>query len=107
MRLAQRQPDGTTRRENLLAVSRPGGMPHWELLEQAPVGGELLFETYLDLRGTSGAGLNGANPLAPSELEAWARLQGLALTPWEVDTLLAMGRAAGSVAARTDASPTP
>lgn len=99
MRLSQRQPDGTSRRENLQAIARAGGATHWELLEAPPPEGELLVDTYFDLRGTSGAGLGGFNPLAPTEIEAWARLQGLQLTPWEVDTLLAMDRAAGAVSA--------
>lgn len=106
MQLAQRQPDGHPLRQHLLSVQANGGRaPQLEV--QPPAGGELLVDAHLDLRGTSGAGLGGANPLAPSELEAWARLQGLALTPWEVDTLLAMDRAAGSVAARADGARTP
>ena len=36
----------------------------------------------------------GANPIAIAEVEAWCRLQGVTLSPWELDTLLAMDSAA-------------
>ena len=35
----------------------------------------------------------GPNPVQPSEVEAWCRLTGYRLSPWEVETLFAMDRA--------------
>lgn len=32
----------------------------------------------------------GASPLTFVDIEAWCRLQGVRLTPWELDTLLAL-----------------
>lgn len=36
----------------------------------------------------------GTNPIALTEVESWCRLQGVTLSPWELDTLLAMDSAA-------------
>lgn len=48
------------------------------------------FHAFLGLsRKRSGGGF-GANPLAWSEVESWARLCRIELLPWEVDVLMAL-----------------
>ena len=36
----------------------------------------------------------GVSPVAFGDIESWCRLQGVQLTPWELDTLLAVDAAA-------------
>lgn len=97
MRLAQRQPDGHPLRQHLQAAVDAGARPHPDLLVQPPECAETLVDAFFELHGTRTSTLGGTGPLLPSEIEAWCRLQGLALTPWEADTLMAMDRAASAV----------
>lgn len=49
-----------------------------------------LWEWFADLAGGCAPG----EPISCCEIEAWQRLGGVQLTPWEFDTLRAMDRAA-------------
>lgn len=76
----QRLADSTGRVDDRLAL-------------KAPRLGESLWGAFVQLSSTRQSGM-GANPIAITEVEAWCRLQGVTLSPWELDTLLAMDSAA-------------
>lgn len=93
MQLAHRQPDGQPLRAHLLAAAAAGATADPRLSAEAPAAGRALWEAFVDLSATRAAGaVPGA--LLPSEIEAWARLQGVRFTGWEIGTLMAMDRAA-------------
>lgn len=92
MRLAHRLPDGCTQREHLQANAR-NGQPHPDLLVKVPAGGQSLWDAYVGISAGRPASLGGGALVPPSEYVAWQHLQGVRLTPWEVDTLQAMDRA--------------
>lgn len=51
-----------------------------------------LWQAFVSLSGTRLAG-EALQPITCTEIESWQRLQGVTLSPWEADTLLAMDRA--------------
>jgi hypothetical protein len=57
---------------------------------EAPPGGEALYRIFTRLRLVQGADFAGPRRISYGEVEAYCRLQGLALDPWEVDALMAM-----------------
>ena len=99
MRLAQRQPDGSSLREHLLAAQAASGRADEQLAETVPPECAALWGAFVDLSSARPQGLGGAGAMPPSELLAWQHLHGVALTSWEIDTLAAMDRAALAVAA--------
>jgi hypothetical protein len=58
-------------------------------LEAPPLPAELayLFDWFLDASSGRGGGFGGIQPLAWTEIEAWSRLLGLGLTPFEARVL--------------------
>lgn len=91
MRLSQRQPDGCTLREHLQAGAAATGQVSPLLTLDLPACVSALWQAFCDLVRPVGMG-PGAIPSA--EIEAWQRLARVVLTPWEVDTLRMMDRAA-------------
>lgn len=59
-----------------------------------------LWETFLTLSCARRSGM-GPHALTLTDIEAWCRLTGVRLSPWELDTLLALDAVALSVTART------
>lgn len=57
---------------------------------EVPEAGEHLWSWFWSLERGRACGMNGPEPLAYAEIEAWARLTGTELRPWEVDALKAM-----------------
>lgn len=57
------------------------------LLGTVPPAGQALWEAYCSLTSHRRAGF-GLHPLTFVDIEAWCRLTGVDLTPWELDTLL-------------------
>lgn len=51
-----------------------------------------LWETFVELSHTRVTGM-AANAIAPTEIEAWCRMSGVELSPWEFSTLLAIDAA--------------
>lgn len=100
MRLAARQPDGSTLRDHLLAAAAAGVTADPLLQRRAPPAGAVLWEAFVTLNGARHAGMT-PGPILPSEVLAWQQLIGVRLTAWEADTLLAMDRAALAEAAKT------
>jgi hypothetical protein len=93
MQLSQRQPTGGTLRQHLQAAAAATGRADPRLLQTVPDGVSALWETYCELSTMRPAGM-GVSAIPGAEYESWQRLSGVQLTPWEVDTLKAMDRAA-------------
>lgn len=98
MQLAQRQPDGDTLRGYLQWQASASGKPDPRLLSQPPRGCEFLWQTYCELSAMRPSGM-GLSAIPGTEYEAWQRMHGITLNPWEVDTLMAMDAAARNAAA--------
>jgi hypothetical protein len=93
MRLAAIQPDGSTLREHLQAAAAAGAGVDALLQRRLSPACRALWNVFAELSATRPAGMqHGAVP--HSEILAWQQLSRVSLTPWEVDTLLAMDRAA-------------
>jgi len=88
MRLAERQPDGTSLRDHLEALERRTGRRH-PLRDgpTPPAAGAHLWRWFLELRAADAA------PLTFSEIRAWAALTGRRPRPWEVAALRALDAA--------------
>lgn len=99
MHLQHKQADGKPLRDHLLAAAAGGAPLHPLLAEQPPECCTWLWNTYCELTAARPAGLAGEKPTPPSEVLAWQALHGVRLSPWDVDTLAAMDRAALQAAA--------
>jgi hypothetical protein len=101
MRLAQREPDGSTLRQHLQAAARarPDCADPLLTATSVPECCSQLWEAYLDLDGSRPVGMAGPGPIPQTELAAWQVNQGVRLNSWELSTLAAMDRAALEVAA--------
>lgn len=88
MELGARQPDGATLRTHLQRAYQNTGRAD-PLLDAEGVPTEMrpLWEAYLTLSATRRTGM-GLSPLTLTDIEAWQRLHGVRLTPWELDTLI-------------------
>lgn len=60
---------------------------------------EFLLSIYIELAACRGGSGFGVNPITHLDILAWSHLNRIELTPWEVDALLAMDRAALAVIA--------
>lgn len=91
MRLDTPAADGITLRTHLQRAARAGAPDPMLAASRAPLprAGAALWQTFLDLRG--GAGVTHA------EIEAWQRCNSVRLSPWDVETLLCLDRAARRV----------
>lgn len=92
--------DGTTPRAHAEQVARHTGRPFAEALARLglaepdiPPDGALLWSWWREL--ASGRGNNGFGPLPISwaDMDAWARLTGTPLSPWQAGTLRDMDNA--------------
>lgn len=102
MQLSRRQSDGQPLRVHLEAEARATGQPHPLLAARVPMAGQGLWEVYCDIAASRPVGM-GPSVVPSSEYVAWQSITGVRLSPWEVDTLRAMDRAA--VAALAEAAP--
>ena len=55
-----------------------------------PAAGVALWDVFVELQSERESGMNGAGRIPLTSIEAWTRLNGVELTPWEVTTLKAM-----------------
>lgn len=62
-----------------------------------PPGTESLWQAFNELSGARVPGGMGIGPITLSEIAAWQGVFGVRLTPWEVETILAIDRAVLSV----------
>lgn len=102
MHLGQQQIGGGTLREHLQAAAKTTGNVDPRLLATVPEGTSALWAAYCDLASARPAGM-GASAIPSTEYEAWQRLARVQFTPWELDTLKAMDRAALDVMAEAAA----
>lgn len=98
MQLAQRQPDGDTLRGYLQWQASASGKADPRLTSRPPAECSFLWDVYCELSAMRPSGM-GISPIPGVEYESWQRLQGITLTPWEIDTLKAMDSAARSAVA--------
>jgi len=97
-RLGRRRPDGTTERDHLIAYQQSTGKVPEELqVPPVPAGVEHLWAAFVDLSGARAPSAGGASPIVLSEIVAWQQLHGVGLVSWDVDTILAVDRAAMAV----------
>lgn len=94
MQLGKRMSDGSPLRDHLLAEARATGRRNPLLEVTVPLGGEGVFHDYASLAKTKPDGMSGAGPITHCEIEAYTRLMGIMLTPWEVETITMMDHAA-------------
>lgn len=85
--------DGSTQRKHSLGLARRGNVRAIQDLEgpvEFPEALEYLYDLHRDLRGRSGAGLEGHGPLMPTVLESWCRLIGEPVDADEVRALVVL-----------------
>ena len=89
MTLAATQSDGATLRDHLIAA----GATDPRLSAQPPQGTKELWHVVVALSAQR------SEPIATpaSEIDAWQRLHGVSLSPWEVETVQAADRACAAV----------
>jgi hypothetical protein len=92
--LSRRLHDGCTEREHLQAAARQSG--DWSALAMPPMPGGCLhlWQAYHEMAAGRPSGMGGASGIPPSEIAAWQTLSGVQLTPWEIDTILALDQVA-------------
>lgn len=90
VQLGQKQPDGATLREHLLAAWRQGAPMDDRLRQSIPVAGESLWKAFAQLSRARSVGFSGPAPLGHHDVLAWCELHGVRLTAWEIDAMFAM-----------------
>lgn len=99
--MEKRQPDGATLRQHLEAVRRATGREPQELdVPALPPQAAHLWDIYAQLAAARGSNGFGPNPIGWAELEAWQRLNGFDLSPWEAETLIHIDYAARAALAK-------
>jgi hypothetical protein len=84
--LQARQGDGATLRQHLQRRARNTGRTDARLDARLPAAAAPVWDVFCLLAG-------GGEPMRWVEIQAWSHTQGVALTGWELDTLIAMDRA--------------
>jgi hypothetical protein len=81
-------------REHLQAMAAHGRVD--PLLEPVPIPPEVrpLWDVFVTLAACRRSGGMGASALCLADIDAWCRLVGATLTPWELETLIAVDAAA-------------
>ena len=97
MQLIRRQPDGQPLRAHLLAAAAAGGALDPRLTHQPPPAASALWHAWLQLASSRPPGMGDPVAVPLSEVCAWQHLNGIDLNPWELDTVIAMDRAAVAV----------
>lgn len=98
MRLHKRLPDGSTTLQHLQAAAAVTGKADAALLRRVPRAAAALWEAFCEIASGRPSSM-GPQPVPSTEIESWQRLSGVQLSPWEVDTLRLMDRAAVAVLA--------
>lgn len=100
MQLGRRLEDGATLRQHLQRAYENTRRAD-PLLDAPPVprAARAVWEAFVQLASSRASGM-GLSPISLADIEAWCRLSGITLTPWELDTLLALDAAALTEAAK-------
>lgn len=93
MQLGQKQPDGATLREHLMAAMRQSCRADSRLVQRVPAAGQPLWDAFAQLNRVRPGGFSGPAPISPQDTLAWCQLRGVQLTAWELDTLAEMDAA--------------
>lgn len=104
MQLGARQPDGHTLREHLQAVAAQGTVDPLLMPPEIPREVQALWQAFLAMSASRRSGM-AAQPLTLTDIDAWCRLNGVRLTPWELDTLIATDAALLAEAGRQQPRP--
>lgn len=99
-RLAARQGDGVSLRKHLQRAAAATGKPDPLLLVRWPSVGRPLWWAFNTMARQYG--MSGPQPLSCSEIDAWQRLHGIRLTPWELEIIHGFDGVVMEVAARND-----
>ena len=94
MQLLRRQPDGQPLRAHLLAGAAATGVADPRLSRRPPAPGLALWDAWCQLASSRPPSMGEPAAVPLSEIVAWQALNGIRLTHWELDTLVAMDRAA-------------
>lgn len=86
------QPDGASLRTHLQRAAAAGKVDPLLTAEPLPVCLKPLWELFIEISHTRVSGM-AANAIAPTEIEAWCRMSGVELSPWEFATVLAIDAA--------------
>jgi hypothetical protein len=62
-------------------------------LPDLPPGCQLVWDTFIELHNKRGSGMSPL-PIGWRDLQAWQEVREVRLTPWEIDTLMALDTAA-------------
>lgn len=93
MQLGQKQPDGATLREHLMAAMRQSCRADSRLLQRIPAAAQPLWHAFAQLSRMRSSGFSGPSAISPQDMLAWCQLHGIRFTPWELDTLADMDSA--------------
>jgi hypothetical protein len=88
-RLSAVQADGCTLREHLQATATQTGHAHDLLKVTLPQCVGALWDAFMQLDRARPMGM-APSGIAPSDIDTWARMSRVSLSPWEFDTLLAI-----------------
>lgn len=90
--MQERQADGSTLRDNLLAVQKMTGKAQSELLNppELPQGAYYVWSWFLKLNSARSSNGFGLNPLNYTEIKSFFDLEGVYPTDWELDILKAL-----------------
>ena len=96
--LAQRMPDGTTRRAHLESVERQTGRRSIALDgPELPADGAHIWAWFLELSAGRGSNGFGPNSISWFDMMAWATLTGTITHPAEIEAVMALDRSYMSV----------
>jgi hypothetical protein len=84
--LDEQQEDGSTLRQHLQRLAANTGRADERLFIECPAGCKAIWSVFAHLGRTRPRGM-GASGIAFAEIEAWQRLTGVQLSPWELDAL--------------------
>jgi hypothetical protein len=102
--MGHRRPDGSTLREHLQSAAAKGERVDPTLLRRVPAEAAALWDAFVSMSGSRPIHQGGAGSIPPTEIAAWQQLHGVRLTPWELDTLARIDRAALAEMARLTAT---
>jgi hypothetical protein len=87
-RLDQRQADGRSLRDHLESLEKQTGTtPQGLIAPEIHPAGQHLWGWFQELHVARGSSGFGPSAISYSEIQAWAALNGMAVSPWEVSVL--------------------